>query len=75
MKLDELIKRARADRAMSLQQTAVRGHISRQTVFEIEHDMSWNLTVNTVYGLSEALGLDPNAILDAAIESMEEARG
>lgn len=69
MKLDELVTRVRRERAMSLSQVSNSGKISRQTIFEIEHGMNWNLTVTTICGLSKGLKLKPDMILAAAIES------
>lgn len=69
MKLDELVKRVRGERVMSLTQVSKAGKISRQTVFEVEHGMNHNLTVSTIMGLAKALKLKPDMILAAAIES------
>lgn len=70
MNLDELVSRVRRERAMSLSQVAAAGNISRQSVWEMEHDMSRNITVTTITGLSKALKLKPEMILAAAIASL-----
>lgn len=74
MKLDDLIKRVRRERALSMAQVATSGRFARQTIFEIEHAMTMNLTVATIMGLSKGLRLKPDLILAAAIESMSATK-
>lgn len=73
MNLADLIKRLRAQRAMSLQEVAVAsGCFTRQHIHDIEHGRAINPTVATILALGRVLRTKPEIIFAAAIESHKE---
>lgn len=65
MILSDLAKRLRAQHAMSMQDVANIAGFSKQHVFEIEHGVATDIRVSTLLGLSRALRVKPEILLES----------
>lgn len=71
MKLDELVRRRRAERNLSLRQVADAGKLSPGGVYKVEMGGSVDPSLSTMLGLAKALKLKPAMVFEAARESYE----
>lgn len=72
MNLAEFVTRRRKDRGYSIRQLshASGGLVSPTSVCDLESGRATNIPVSMVIGLSKALKVSPNVIVEAAMETL-----
>jgi DNA-binding XRE family transcriptional regulator len=73
--LSAYITTMRGARTLSRDQLAKAAGTTRQAIFEIETGKNWNLKTTAIAGLARGLRVRPEAVLEAAMLSLEESNG
>lgn len=75
MVLSELVRRKRAQHAMSQVELAAKCGVSKNLIHKIEGGRGSNIMVETLVGLAKAMRVSPQVVLYAAMEGMQRERG
>jgi transcriptional regulator with XRE-family HTH domain len=73
--LAQLIRRKRAQLALSQQELADKSGVSKNLISKIEVERGSNITLATLLGLAKAMRVTPQVVLYAAMEGMKVERG